>query len=121
MEPPRRAAPSATCGLVQLKGKRTHRDPHGGTTASGCPASSCTRPGDLPTPVRPAGMRHWRGKRGKQKRKSRFIEEQIIRILGEVEGGATAKDVYREHRLSTCSSPFSPETRFRHNRRQSRP
>ena len=33
-------------------------------------------------------------------RKSRFSEEQIIRILGEVEAGAKVKDVCREHGLS---------------------
>ena len=33
-------------------------------------------------------------------RKSRFSEEQIIRILGEVEGGRQVKEVCREHGIS---------------------
>ncbi len=34
-------------------------------------------------------------------RKSRFSEEQIIRILQEVEAGSPTKDVCREHGIST--------------------
>lgn len=33
-------------------------------------------------------------------RKSRFSEEQIIRILGEVEGGRQVKEACREHGIS---------------------
>jgi putative transposase len=33
-------------------------------------------------------------------RKSRFSEEQIIRILGEVEGGRQVNEVCREHGIS---------------------
>lgn len=33
-------------------------------------------------------------------RKSRFSEEQIIRVLGEVESGQQVKDVCREHGIS---------------------
>lgn len=33
-------------------------------------------------------------------RKSRFSEEQIIRVLQEVEGGSRVKDVCREHGIS---------------------
>lgn len=33
-------------------------------------------------------------------RKSRFSEEQILRVLGEVESGQRVKDVCREHGIS---------------------
>lgn len=33
-------------------------------------------------------------------RKSRFSEEQIIRVLGQVEGGQRVKEVCREHGIS---------------------
>jgi len=36
-------------------------------------------------------------------RKSRYSEEQIIRVLQEVESGRTVKEVCREHGVSTAS------------------
>ena len=36
-------------------------------------------------------------------RKSRFSESQIVKILREVEGGRTAKEVCREHGISSAT------------------